>query len=421
MIKVLLCAALVLCPAAAFAESAASEMEMFSSSEVVTQSTVTAAAAEKNTVGFSGQVVSVMEDVVYSSSTADPLNTYITGNLFLDARLKNDVKAFANLETSYYPNQRLTTATLREVFLDFNLDHRVYFRTGKQVLQWGTCYLWHPTDLVNVEKIPFVPKIGYREGAYGLKFHVPFGTDYNIYGFLDTGHADTDRDLGGALKFEFLAGRTEMSFSGWTKRNRRSVFGYDLTTRLGDVDIAGEVSVAHRDNNLFIRTDNGALETFRKDQEWVTKAALDFSKGFRLGNFNDRLTVTSEFYYNQDGYTDNLFRDKTAYSFFGSPVTGTKGAFLLGNGLYDANYLSRYYGAVFTSISRFIITDMTLNMNYIHNFNDNSGALSAGVTYRNLNDFTVGFLVLTPLGPANAEYTFSGAKLFAQLTAGVSF
>ena len=64
---------------------------------------------------------------------------------------------------------------------------------------------------------------------------------------------------------------------------------------------------------------------------------------------------------------------------------------------------------------------MTLSVNYIHNFNDNSGALTAAVNYLNLNDFSAGCLLLAPLGPANGEYTFSGAKLLVQLTAGISF
>lgn len=303
MKRILFCAALgLVCRGFAFAEDAASELEMFSVPEVVTQAAVKAGPAEeKKTLGFSGEAVSVLEDVVYSSSAGNAFNSYITGNLMLDARLKNGVKAFANMETSYQSKTRETSSVLREAFLDFNLDRRVYFRTGKQVLQWGRCYLWNPTDLINVEKKPFTRKIGYRDGAYGVKFHVPFGTAYNIYGFLDTGGAAEDRDLGGALKFELLAGKTEMAFSGWAKRDRRPVFGYDLSSRLGDVDIAGEVSAARRDNTRFIRAGGGALETYRKNNDWVTKAAINFSEGFRLGNFNDRFTVATEFFYNQTG------------------------------------------------------------------------------------------------------------------------
>ena len=424
--KKLLFLGLLMSPAATRAEDATSEMEMFSSSGVATQAAaVSAATADRKSLGFSGEVVSVMEDVVYSTSAGNPFNSYIVGNLMLDARLKGDVKAFANMETTYQAKSRETSSVLREAFLDFNLNRRVYFRTGKQVLQWGRCALWNPTDLINVEKKTFTRKIGYRDGAYGVKFHAPFGTAYNIYGFLDTGNAGEDRDLGGALKFEMLTGKTEMAFSGWAKGNRRPVFGYDMSSRLGRVDIAGEVSAASRDNTRFIRANGGTLETYRKRDEWVTKAALNLSRGFRLGNFNDRLNVGTEFFYNPTGYTKSPFRDKAAYAFSGPLAllmpAGTKAQFLLGNGLYEPNYLARYYGAVFTSISRFIITDMTLNMNYIRNLNDSSGVLSTGVTYKNLNDFSAGCLVNAFLGPAHSEYTFSGAKLLIQLTAGVSF
>ena len=421
---ILLVSGAIIWPCAAFAEDAASELEMFSTPEVVTQAAAAPGSAEeKKSLGFSGDVVSVLEDVVYSSSTGNPFNSYITGNLLLDARLKNGVKAFANMETTYQPRTRETTSVLREAFVDFNIERGVYFRTGKQVLQWGRCYLWNPTDLINVEKKTFVRKIGSRDGAYGVKFHVPFGTDYNIYGFLDTGGASEDRDLGGALKFELLAGKTEMAISGWAKRNRRPVFGYDLSSRLGGVDIAGEVSVARRDNTRFIRDNAGTLETYLSDDDWVTRAAVNFSEGFRLGNFNDRLTVTTEFFYNQHGYTKSPFLDKTTYAYSGplALFTGTKGQFLVGNGLYEPNYMARYYGAVFTSIGRFIITDMTLNLNYVRNLNDHSGVLSGGVTYKNLNDFSAGCLVNAYLGPAKREYTISGAKLSVQLTAGVSF
>jgi len=416
-----------LSPASCFAEDAASELEMFSTPEVVTQAASAAGAAEeKKTLGFSGEFVSVLEDVVYSSSTGNPVNSYVVGNLMLDARLKNGVKAFANMETSYQSRSRETTSILREAFLDFNMDRRVYFRTGKQVLQWGRCYLWNPTDLINIEKKPFVRKIGYRDGAYGVKFHVPFGTDYNIYGFLDTGSADEDRDLGGALKFELLTGKTEMAFSGWAKRNRSPVFGYDLSSRLGGMDIAGEVSVAKRDNTRFLRNEGGILAIYRKNDKWVSKAAINLSRGFRLGNFNDRLTVAAEFFYNQTGYTKSPFRDRALYGFSGPLASlgfpaGTKGQFLLGNGLYEPNYLSRYYGAVFTSLSRFIITDLTLTMNYVRNLNDRSGVFSTGLTYKNINDFSAGCLASAYLGPARREYTFSGARFMAQLTAGVSF
>ena len=419
--KTLLILALAASPALA---EEVSEAELFSGEDMIAATApVAAPVEERKTVGFSGEAVSVLEGVV--ASTSNPLNSYITGNFMLDARLKRGVKAFANMEATYNSRSRETVSDLREVFLDFNIADRVYFRTGKQVLQWGRCSLWNPTDLINIEKKTFIRKIGYRDGAYGVKFHAPFGTDYNIYGFLDAGSAEEDRDLGGALKFEFLAGRTEMAFSGWGRRNRSAVFGYDVSSRLGDVDIAGEVAVAGRDNTRYVREEAGTLSTYLKDDRWTTRAALNLSRGFRLGDFNDRLTVATEFYYNQNGYTRSPFRDRASYAFSGPLAAllpaGTKRDFLIGNGLFEPNYMGRYYGALFTSVSRFIITDMTLSANYVRNLSDDTGVLSTGVSYRNINDFSAGCLVNAYLGRPRGEYTFSGAKMSVQLTAGVSF
>ncbi|MDP2866082.1 MAG: hypothetical protein Q8O90_07560, partial [Elusimicrobiota bacterium] len=122
----------VVCAAAAAAEdapvlgmafgvpAAPSEDEMFSTPEVVTQAAgAPGEAEEKKTLGFSGEVISVLEDVVYSSAAGNPFNSYIVGNLMLDARLKNGVKAFANMETAYYSKTRETDSVLREAFLDF--------------------------------------------------------------------------------------------------------------------------------------------------------------------------------------------------------------------------------------------------------------------------------------------------------------
>ncbi len=431
MKKIYLLAVLLLASAGAcFCEEAIDENELFSSSGIVTQAAVSLPAPEaKKTLGFSGQFTSVTEDVGISTAARDNLNSYIISNVFLDARLKNDIKAFADVEANYQPRSRVTEYNLREMFFDFNFARRVYFRTGKQVLQWGRCYLWNPTDLINVEKKQFIRKIGYREGAYGLKFHMPFGAERNIYGFLDTGNALSPDDLGGALKYEFLTGRTEMAFSCWAKNNFNTVYGYDFSSRLCDVDILGELAASKGDNTLRMVEENGALYVRRNDEDFAPKASVNLSKGFRLGNFNDRLTVSTEFYYDRLGYNENIFKSGGVYQ-FASPVSlgnnvfalgGTKRDFLLLNGLYNPNYLSRYYGALFATVSRFIISDMTLNLNYIRNFTDGSGVISTGVTYTNINDFSAGLLLNSAVGDANGEYTFSKIIYDIQFTLGVSF
>lgn len=419
--KTLLILALAAAPAYA---GDVSEAELFSGEDMMTAPAAAAPAEEKKTLGLSGELTAVAEDLFYSTGTSGVFNSYMKANLLMDARLKGGVKAFANLEATYTRGSAETESSLRELFLDFNLDRRVYFRAGKQVLQWGRCSLWNPTDLINVEKNPFIRRIGYREGAYGLKAHMPFGAAYNLYAFADLDARD-DRDPAGALKFEFLTGATEMAFSGWARRHRRPVLGYDISSRVGDVDVAGELSVSRRDNTVYARERGGTLYAYRKNREWTPRAALTLSRGFRVGNFNDRLTVSAETFYNANGYTRSPFRDGRLYAFTGPLAAllpaGTRGQFLVGSGLYEPNYMARHYAALFTTVTRFIVTDMTLSANYIRNLNDSSGAASAGVNYRNLQDFSAGFLATAFTGPAKGEYTWSGARLLLQLTAGIVF
>ena len=102
-------------------------------------------------------------------------------------------------------------------------------------------------------------------------------------------------------------------------------------------------------------------------------------------------------------------------------VLGTKADFLNQNNIYEMNSYSRYYASLFTSISKFIISDLTYSLNAIANLNQGSAILSTGVTYTNLNSFTMGLTLNAFVGEQNTEYTYSNNALSVQATAGLSF
>jgi len=391
---------------------------------------------DAKTVGFSGEITSALADAFSRSLNADSLYAFTVCNIFLDARLPRDAKVFANVEGAFYSQNQLTAVALRELFLDFNFSRAVYFRAGKQVLQWGRCYLWNPTDLINIEKPRFIRKIGYREGAYGVKFHVPSGTGFNLYGFADTGSALAAEDAAGALKVEFLVGNFEMAFSGWGKKGYHPVWGYDFSTRMAGIDILGEASVSRGENHAKMQLDGDNQLTLAQDREaWVPRACLDISRSFRVGDFENRLTIVAEAFYNGSGYRDNVFADPAEYTFApgstmaapggpGAPAViqrGTKRDFFALNNLHEFNYHSPWYAAVFGTFNRFILTDMSLNCNYVRNISDQSGILSLGVNYSELNGFTAGLLASAYLGEADREYTYAGQKYDVQLTVGFTF
>ena len=298
--------------------------------------------------------------------------------------------------------------SIKELFVDFNFGRHVYFRTGKQVLQWGQCYLWNPTDMINIENKSFLEKLQNREGTYGVKMHIPFGTLVNIYGFAGMNKVDSLKDVSGAGKFEFLISETEMAFSVWGKKNYNPVYGYDVSGRLLGIDIKGEASYSHGSNTTKIEKISG-LTVPPEDDANIFKGSINIGRDFDFGEKTDRINVSMEFFYNGDGYSDNPFEDQAITSV------------LISGGLYQPNYLSKYYAALFITVNEFIISDITLALNGISNIQQKSFIASTSLSYSNINNFTAGLYANCYLGNEEGEYRVTGLKYDVMVTTGIVF
>ena len=394
----------------------------------------------KKKVAFSGSITSVYG---YSATRGFFQGKGTDGNIFgpsidgtgyLDVRLPDSDKAFGAFNVVYDPVEKTSEYAMPEIFVDFNIAKRIYFRTGKQVVQWGRCYLWNPTDLVNVEKKSFVDKVGPREGTYGIKAHLPFGTWMNMYGFVSTVGADEAEDVAGTYKLEFLAGNTEMAFSVWGARGYNPVAGYDVSTRFLSFDIKGEASVSNGSNDDKVGVRNGVLTTYREDKV-VVKACLDLGRSFDALDQSGKIQVNLEGFYNGSGYAENVLRDSSVHGFDnplimtvnGAKVqvpAGSKAAYMAGNGLYQPNYLSRYYAALFVTVNNFITSSMTLTANVIGNVSQKSGMTSLLLSYQSLSGFKASAMVNGYAGGKNTEYTFRSGGINGgdlRLTAGIVF
>jgi len=416
------------------------EEDFFSDDDfLVEEATVvsTDVGAELNTkrVEVTGQAASAMTYSLYSSSNnwfgrdqeEHGLENLLTADFFVDIRLKDGIKSFLDFGVDYYPagkdesslapgdetesssSLQNTDFRLKEFFIDTNWEKRVYFRTGKQVLKWGRSYFWNPTDLINIEKKDFSDLEKTREGTYGTKIHLPFGAAKNIYAFVGMDNAKAVHDLSFAGKYEFLVGGTEMAFSVWIKKDAEPVYGFDISGRLFDLDLRGEMSLSTGQ-----RLDPENLGGLMEEEEWIPQISAGFTKYFNHGEINDRISVTGEFYYNHAGYDENIFERYKAAS------SEEKYFFMKDN--YEPYMMSRYYLAFFTSISKFIRSDFTLNLNGIMNLVDNSAVLSTGLSYSPaLTDLTVDFTVNGNFGEKYSETTFLGQQLSVTLGTQILF
>ncbi|MFC1668996.1 hypothetical protein ACFL20_01275 [Spirochaetota bacterium] len=361
------------------------------------------------------------------------MSNYFQSYFSLDARLRENIKGFINASLNYYPagtyvpsrisaptlfpdeidyaEKKYATYSLNEIFLDFNIKKHVYFRIGKQNLKWGVGYLWMPNDLINVDKKNILDPYQVRQGVYGLKIHVPFGTRVNLYSFVNFNDAENIDESAVSGKIEVLIKNTEMSISATKKKGNVPVFGYDITSRALTLDLHGEVSISRGDSRNYMRIDSeGNPTVFEYSTRWSPRICLGLGRGFDVFDIKDRIRVDAEFFYNRNGYSNNLFS-------YGEQIAET----VLTYNIYEPNYHGKYYGGLFFTITRLFVQDLFCMVNYIINLSDYSSVLSTMFSYTWMYNLTFGLMINGYMGKKDREFTFSGNAMSTEITVRLVF
>jgi hypothetical protein len=357
-----------------------------------------------------------------------------------EARLMRGFRAMGTFEASHGGEFRVP-----ELFLDAPIAHRLYLRMGKQVLQWGRCQFFNPTDLINVEANSFFQRIGNREGAFGLKAHAPIGVRGNLYAYVDMQGpppqaltttpsvtadppsliASRPDSLRFAFKAEALVGRTEMAASVLASPHRDAIYGFDFSSRLLGLDLAGEWALHQGIERRKLSLDEGAVLPWfvSTHDDWVSQAAFGASRAFTVNGIPDRLLILGEYFFNGAGTAQKRLPWPSGEGNAAELAEAVEPLLnaALTSGAYRPNAYARHYAALFTTFSRFVRDDIDLLANAIANINQQCAQISAGLSYRDLNDFSLTFYLNGFVGGGLTEYTFSGQALQAQLLAKVVF
>lgn len=381
----------------------------------------------EKSVSFSGDITASATGSVHREYFQDtePGHTSFAGaahgGLNLDVRLPRSVKSFVNARLAYTAPADSLRFSLNEMFVDWNFGYRAFFRAGKQVLQWGRGYFFNPVDLVNVEKTEFFDELDGREGAFGLKAHVPFQTTANLYAFVDMGNVARADSLALALKAEFLLRATEFAFSAWGKNNVDPVFGFDFSTGVLDFMITGEVAL-HRSLRTYSFDMTRPTPADSSKEEWIPRISLGVGRYFDLGNFNDRILINIECYYNHAGSEDKDLVppgvDPDVVDI--DALLGLIPPEVLGR-ILERNNVSKWYAAAFATVNRFIVTDMTLTANALVNINQRCAMLTGGLNYTTLHNLSFGLILSGFVGDDYTEYTVTGQGLWVELRTGILF
>jgi len=171
----------------------------------------------------------------------------LEGDLYFDSRPFDYFRVFGKLKMTYpfqdtetldylappaakpsteTANITIPNLSIFELYSDFSYKDAIYFRTGKQVVNWGVGYFFSPADVISITPIdPQNPTLE-REGPVALKANMPFANVDNLYLYVIANQAFAEDnvfhvdDLALAPKVEFVVGDYEIGLGGYYQRSR---------------------------------------------------------------------------------------------------------------------------------------------------------------------------------------------------------
>jgi hypothetical protein len=286
----------------------------------------------------------------------------------------------SELSSLFAGRTRGPTAALDQMWLRFDLKHRVFVTAGKQHVRWGTARFWTPTDYLHIRKRNPLDVFDARLGTTMVKLHAPWeamGWNFYAYGLLED--ADPTPQLGnvaGAARAEIVLGTTEVGLGALVRRGQKPKFGFDASTGIWDIDLYGELALRYGSeiDRVTKATDPmapditqglpGLVEVlYPTERRSGVKAQVVGGASYsRKYNDNDVFHIGLEYFYNPLGYDDSdvypgLVLPRTV------PLQEPATFF----------YLGRQYGALFLSVPAPYSWDQTtFTLSTLGNFSDGS-------------------------------------------------
>lgn len=370
-------------------------------------------------------------DLALSDETTS-LGTSLKSTIFFDARPTEDFRVYGSAKAAY-PFSTTTggvsvpNLSVFELFADFNLNDKVYFRMGKSTVKWGVGYFWSPADVINLEPINVLDAEAQREGPINFRVNVPIaGTQNNLYFYtiLDPDYADIDFDTTAlAAKAEFLLGNYEVGLGAYYRYDTAERAMLTLTGPLGDFDVFGEAMLSRGSAKTYVTgiATDGTI-SYRASDDVRESLFFSASAGFLYSNSNENLTVVGQYYYNGEGYAPTDKETLVDDAYIAVALNPASSAQLLAALSSLISGSGQHYGALMLSKGElFALEDLSASVIAVANLSDLSGLVKPSVSWSVVDNFK---LTLSPMfffGPAGSgEFSMAGDLVYLSLGAVVS-
>jgi len=360
-------------------------------------------------------------DDLAGSDLTESLSLDLGATLYLDARPDEDTRVFAKADISspFYTIKQERffedIVTVKELFADFNWDNQVFFRAGKQTVNWGVGYFFSPADLLSLSRIDPEAPDAELDGPIALKINYPsLLNNYYLYTVVPE-EVTSFADAAIAPMAEFVIGNSEISLGAFYQYDKAPAAMTTITSAIGDVSVYGEGYVSYGSDKIFIESNGGSGVTeVSYDDVFFFKGTLGglYSWSDDLAYYN--LSFRGQYYFNGEGYEDpdivNVFETPQLATIIDPTDPSEIAGVLLESG--------RHYGAVSVNWREMWGSDFSLSLFFIENFSSFSGMIKPSISWSGLDDIDISLSASGMFGDAGEEYSIPGS--IAAVSLGVS-
>ena len=256
--------------------------------------------------GLGDQALSMpnLLDLYLDARPEERVRGFISGRLSFDPTLGGDD---ASLASQLGQSRAATKVILDQMWLKTDIAHAVFLTIGQERIKWGANRLWSPNDFINARRRDPLALFDERTGVPMVKVHIPYET-LNVYLVGLLGEANQLDAPGGAFRVELAFEATEIALSGIAGQGRRTAFGFDLSSALGDIDVTAEVSLTDdRDRARYRASDTDVSGIMIPDTStwgaWKPRVAGGIQYAFKP-NDDDVMYLGLEYFWNSTGVDD---------------------------------------------------------------------------------------------------------------------
>lgn len=373
----------------------------------------------------------------FSARPSDSIRFY--GKALVDYPFSDLAASLADLE-ALADNDPLTVPTgqgiavpnlaIWELFADFNIDSKVFFRAGKQMVKWGVGYFFQPADIVSLTAVDVNDPTAEREGPLAVKANIPLDIhNLDFYAIVPSGATmDSITDLGLAGRFRFVLADWEFGLGALYQQDQDWNFTATASGSIWEFNFFAEALVNRLSAGNYLAdgattvnltvpnpvtpdpTDTMVVPT-AVDHTLVTDRTDWFfsgTTGLIYNNADAYLNIIGQYYFNGEGY-DNpsaVVADALTYVAAGQMTL----ADLFGN-------LGRHYAAGFVSWSFVKDSPVSVSLLWLGNLSDGSGFFKPSASFEITDEINLAVSPYFAYGPENSQYRGIAPSLMGGSTA----